>query len=778
MLQRLQWLLSLQASPTYSRWPVTKESKSCFGSISRRKNKLGFILSSLEDKDTFIGSNFFPFLSKLHSGRRMSVFTQQLNPITGKLEWGIQPEDYDYKQEVARSAYADMLHDQERNDKYFEGLRRSIEELRRRGQEVHVLDIGTGTGLLSMMAVSCGADSVTACEAFHPMAECARKGLKANGFADKVHLVPKRSTEIEVGPGKDMERRANLLVAEVFDTELIGEGAIDTYRHARDVLLTEDALLVPSEGTVYAQVVSSKMLQRWNRIQPVTRVKPGTKEREVLVSVPVCVQQCPGAAAVHDLQLSQVPQEWFTPMSHPLPVLWFDWSGRKKDISCDEITRVKFETLASGDCDAVLMWWDLRMDQDGEVMLSCAPYWAHPNLVDKCWKGSSEDIPWRDHWMQAVYYLPQPRTVLQDTTLTLLSAHDEYSLWFNIQKDESECVCEERPVCECGIHIVNSRTRLGQLNDPRRIEIYVRVLERYIKSDSVCLALGDGCLMAIAAAKLGARHVYMTEGSDANRRVMQEFIMANDVQHKVSILSEDVSDTSVDQLVSPATVTFSEPFFSTSLLPWHSMYCWYLRNSCLHLLAPGAIRTPATVKIWGIPVQYRDLWKIRAPLSQCSGFKMDIFDKLIESACEEADERVEPQPLWEYPAKARGDPVCLLTLDLAATIPDSPLICADSVTLPSPGLVNGMALWADWHMTDQLEDILTTGPVQPVILDQYISWDVYSRQGVYLFREPVTVDKVQPYRLHYSVTFQPCDGTLMFDFQLKNQTISNVHSNS
>lgn len=53
-----------------------------------------------------------------------------------------------------------------------------------------------------------------------------------------MHLIPKRSTEIEVGPGKDMERKANLLVAEVFDTELIGEGAIDTYRHARDYLLT------------------------------------------------------------------------------------------------------------------------------------------------------------------------------------------------------------------------------------------------------------------------------------------------------------------------------------------------------------------------------------------------------------------------------------------------------------------------------------------------------------------------------------------------------------
>ena len=33
-----------------------------------------------------------------------------------------------------------------------------------RGLPANVLDIGTGTGLLSMMAVTCGADSVTACE--------------------------------------------------------------------------------------------------------------------------------------------------------------------------------------------------------------------------------------------------------------------------------------------------------------------------------------------------------------------------------------------------------------------------------------------------------------------------------------------------------------------------------------------------------------------------------------------------------------------------------------
>ena len=42
------------------------------------------------------------------------VFVQTLNPMRGKMEWKPKPVDYDYKQEVARAAFADMLHDTER----------------------------------------------------------------------------------------------------------------------------------------------------------------------------------------------------------------------------------------------------------------------------------------------------------------------------------------------------------------------------------------------------------------------------------------------------------------------------------------------------------------------------------------------------------------------------------------------------------------------------------------------------------------------------------------
>lgn len=35
------------------------------------------------------------------------------------------------------------------------------------GKKANVLDIGTGTGLLSMMAAELGADSIVACEVIH-----------------------------------------------------------------------------------------------------------------------------------------------------------------------------------------------------------------------------------------------------------------------------------------------------------------------------------------------------------------------------------------------------------------------------------------------------------------------------------------------------------------------------------------------------------------------------------------------------------------------------------
>ena len=43
--------------------------------------------------------------------------------------------------------------------------------------------------------------------------------------------------------------------------------------------------------------------------------------------------------------------------------------------------------------------------------------------------------PWRDHWMQAIYYpisVPKISSVQGEQKMVLISCHDEYSFWFDL----------------------------------------------------------------------------------------------------------------------------------------------------------------------------------------------------------------------------------------------------------------------------------------------------------------------------------------------------------
>lgn len=53
---------------------------------------------------------------------------------------------------------------------------------------------------------------------------------------DKIVLIHKSSQKLKMGV--DLPHRMNLLVTEVFDTELIGEGALSVFNHAHQELLT------------------------------------------------------------------------------------------------------------------------------------------------------------------------------------------------------------------------------------------------------------------------------------------------------------------------------------------------------------------------------------------------------------------------------------------------------------------------------------------------------------------------------------------------------------
>ena len=77
-------------------------------------------------------------------------------------------------------------------------------------------------------------------------------------------------------------------------------------------VLQKDCVVVPRAANMYVQPVSSKFIRRWNDLQPLD-VQPGEQIR-----VPPQFLSCGGAPSLHDLQLDQVDQTLFTPVSNPV----------------------------------------------------------------------------------------------------------------------------------------------------------------------------------------------------------------------------------------------------------------------------------------------------------------------------------------------------------------------------------------------------------------------------------------------------------------------------
>lgn len=134
-----------------------------------------------------------------------------------------------------------MMNDLKRNAAWEEALQRAI----RPG--MRVLEIGTGAGMLAMMAARAGAQVVT-CEFYEVVAAVAEETVKLNGFQDRIQIHAKSSRDLELG--SDLETRAELLFCDNFSDNMFSFQPLASIADARRRLLKPGAPCIPAAASV------------------------------------------------------------------------------------------------------------------------------------------------------------------------------------------------------------------------------------------------------------------------------------------------------------------------------------------------------------------------------------------------------------------------------------------------------------------------------------------------------------------------------------------------
>ncbi|CAN8260209.1 unnamed protein product [Cochlearia groenlandica] len=117
-----------------------------------------------------------------------------------------------------------------------------------------VVDVGAGSGILSMFAAQAGAKHVYAVEASE-MAEYARTLIAGNPlFAERITIIKGKVEDIE------LPEKADVLISEPMGTLLVNERMLESYVIARDRFMSPNGKMFPALGRIHVAPFSDELL--------------------------------------------------------------------------------------------------------------------------------------------------------------------------------------------------------------------------------------------------------------------------------------------------------------------------------------------------------------------------------------------------------------------------------------------------------------------------------------------------------------------------------------
>ncbi|XP_043810747.1 protein arginine N-methyltransferase 1.1 isoform X4 [Manihot esculenta] len=128
-----------------------------------------------------------------------------------------------------------------------------------------VLDVGAGTGILSLFCAKAGAAHVYAVEC-SDMADMAKEIVESNGFSEVVTVLKGKIEEIELPVAK-----VDIIISEWMGYFLLYENMLNTVLYARDKWLVSDGILLPDKASLYLTAIEDAdykedKIEFWNNV--------------------------------------------------------------------------------------------------------------------------------------------------------------------------------------------------------------------------------------------------------------------------------------------------------------------------------------------------------------------------------------------------------------------------------------------------------------------------------------------------------------------------------
>lgn len=138
-----------------------------------------------------------------------------------------------------------MLNDKKRNLFYQKMIQKNVT-----GKTV--LEIGAGTGLLSIEAAKTGASHVYACEVNPLLYYLAKKNIESSGFSDKITIFNCHSNDLLLE--EHIPKKVDIILSELISTDIFTENMISSLENSQK-LLKKGGVFLPGSIKCYGSLI-------------------------------------------------------------------------------------------------------------------------------------------------------------------------------------------------------------------------------------------------------------------------------------------------------------------------------------------------------------------------------------------------------------------------------------------------------------------------------------------------------------------------------------------